>query len=312
GQLPKERRELLYQTSLLDRLNASLCDAVTGSNKSQALLEALEADNLFILTLDDAREWFRYHQLFAEFLRKRLLAEYSKDVVKELHQRASHWFANNGDVLSAIEHALAAKDYEYAACLIAPQSQQWMRRGEVSTILKYLNQLPRDLVWNQWEVCLWYGWAFAVRGEASPAVEWTNRLEALITPLMEDATLKENGPIPSELQNAFAQVLAIRSILARQNKDFVSAIELSEQALQLVPDENRNLQTIISALLSSAVLEAGHFDQAESLLHSTRQRAYRNGNAFIAFTLLLNESALAVMRGQLQRSHDLNEEALRL
>src|SRR6185503_5472656 len=273
----KECREFLYRTSLLDRFNASLCDAITGGTKSQTLLEALEADNLFMLPLDDARECFRYHELFAEFLRKHLLAEYSEDVVKELHQRASHWFASNGDVLSAIEHALAAKDYEYAACLIAPQSQQWMRRGEVSTILKYLNQLPRDLAWSQWEMCLWYGWAFAVRGELNPAVEWTNRLEALITPLIQDATLKENGPVSSELQNAYAQVLAIRSIIARQNKDFVSAIELSEQALRLVRDENRNLQTIISALLSSAVLEAGHFDQAESLLYSTRQTAYRTG-----------------------------------
>jgi len=312
GQLSKERREFLYRTSLVDRLNAALCDAITGGNRSQTLLEALEADNLFILALDDAREWFRYHQLFAEFLRKRLLAEYSEGVVKELHQRASHWFANNDDALSAIDHALAAKDYEYAACLIASQSQQWMRRGEISTILKYLNQLPRELVWNQWEVCLWYGWAFAVRSDLNAAMEWTNRLEALIAPLIQDATLKENGPIPSELQNAYAQVLAIRSVIARQNKDFVSAIELGEQALRLVPAENRNLQTIVSALLSSAVLEAGHFDQAESLLHSARQRAARTSNPFIAFTLLLNESALAVMRGQFQRAHDLNNEALRL
>ena len=312
GQLSKERREFLYRTSLLDRLNASLCDAITGSNKSQTLLEALEAENLFILTLDDAREWFRYHQLFAEFLRKRLLAKYSEDVVKELHQRASHWFANNSDALSAIEHALAAKDYEYAACLIAPQSQQWMRRGEISTILKYLNRLPRDLVWNQWEVCLWYGWAFAVRGDLNPAIEWTNRLEALITPLIQDATLKENGPIPSELQNAYAQVLAIRSVIARENKDLNSAVALGEQALRLVPEGNLHLQTIVSALLSSAVLESGQFDQAEGLLHSTRKSAYRTGNSFIAFTLLLNESALAIMRGQLHRARDLNEEALHL
>lgn len=312
GQLSEERREFLYQTSLLDRLNAALCDAITGGNKSQTLLEALETDNLFILTLDDAREWFRYHQLFAEFLRKRLLVEYSEDVVKGLHQRASHWFTSNGDMLSAIDHAFAAKDYEYAACLIGPQSQHWMRRGEISTMLKYLNQLPWDLVWSQWEMCLWYGWAFAVRGELNPAVEWTNRLEALITPLIQDVTLKENGPVSSELQNAYAQVLAIRSIIARQNKDFVSAIELSEQALRLIPEGNLHLQTIVSALLSSAVLESGQFDQAEGLLHSTRKSASRTGNSFIAFTLLLNESALAIMRGQLHRARDLNEEALHL
>ncbi|MBE0671167.1 MAG: hypothetical protein IH588_11310 [Anaerolineales bacterium] len=311
-QLPQERKEFLLQTSLIDRLSATLCDAITGGNNSQTLLEALEADNLFILALDDAREWFRYHHLFAEFLRKRLLAEYSEDVVRELHQRASHWFAEHADILSAIEHALAAKDYEYAACLIAPQSQQWMQRGEISTIIKYLNQLPKDKVWNDWSLCLWYGWSYAVRGDLNPAGRWTNRLEALITPLIQETTLKENGPVPVGLQNAYLQVLAIRSMLARQNKDFVSAVDLAEQALRLVPEDDLHLQTIVSALHSSAVLEAGNFDQAEDLLHSTRKSSYRASNPFITFTLLLNESALAMMRGQLQRAHDLNEETLRL
>jgi len=311
GQLPQERKEFLLQTSLVDRLSATLCDAITGGNNSQTLLEALEADNLFILALDDARQWFRYHHLFAEFLRKRLLAEYSEDVVKELHQRASHWFAEHADILSAIEHALAAKDYEYATCLIAPQAQQWMRHGELSTIIKYLNQLPKDKVWNDWSLCLWYGWVYAIRGDLNPAERWTNRLEEIITPLLQEATQKEEGPVPSALQNAYAQVLGIRSVIARQNKDFSSAITLGEQALQLVPEENLHLKTVISSSLSAAVLESGSFDQAENLLHSTRQNAYRTGNSFIAFNLLLNESVLAVMRGQLYRAHDLSTEALR-
>ena len=304
----------LLRTSILDRICSALCNAVLldSSASGQEILEYVEHANLFLIPLDDAREWFRYHHLFAEFLRKRLLAEYSEDVVRELHQRASHWFAEHADILSAIEHALAAKDYEYAACLIAPQSQQWMQRGEISTIIKYLNQLPRHQVWNDWSLCLWYGWSYAVRGDLNPAGRWTNRLEALITPLIQETTLKESGPVSSDLQNAYVQVLAIRSVIARQNKDFASAIALGEQALRLVPEENLNLQIIISALLSSAVLEAGRFDQAEDLLHSTRKRSYRTGNPFITFTLLLNESALAVMRGQLQRAHDLNEETLRL
>jgi len=312
GQLPQERKKFLLQTSLVDRLNASLCDVITGGNNSQILLEALEADNLFTLSLDEKREWFRYHHLFTEFLYKRLLTEYSENVVNGLHQRASHWFAEYADTLSAIDHALAAKDYEYAACLIAPQSQQWMQHGEISTILKYLDRLPREFVWNEWSLCLWYGWSYAVSGDLNPAERWTNRLETLITPLIQDATLKETGPIPSELQNAYVQVLAIRSVIARQNKEFASSITLCEQALRLVPEENQNLYTIVSTLLSSAVLESGQFDQAENLLHSTRKSSYQTGNPFITFTLLLNESALAVMRGQLQRAHDLNEEALRL
>jgi LuxR family maltose regulon positive regulatory protein len=228
-QLPKPQREFLLQTSIVNRLGASLCNSVTGRDDSQSMLEAFETDNLFIVALDDKREWFRYHHLFAEFLRKLLQAEYPENTVNGLHQRASHWFAKHADILSAIDHALSAKDYEYAACLIAPQSQQWMQRGEISTILKYLNQLPEDLVWNQWDLCLWYGWSYAVSGALNHAERWTNRLEMLITPLIQDATQKESGPVPPELQNAYVQVLAIRSSIARQNRDYVSAVALSNR-----------------------------------------------------------------------------------
>lgn len=312
GQLTKTRQDFLLQTSLVERLNASLCDALTGGHHSQMQLDDLEKDNLFIQALDDAREWYRYHPLFAEFLQRRLLAEYSESAINDLHQRASRWFAEQGDMLSAIDHALAAKDFEHAAGLIAPQSEQWIQRGEISTILKYLDLLPGHLTWNDWRLCLWYGWGYATSGVTNQAEYWVQRLETLITPLIQKAAQQETGPIPAPLQNAYVQVLAIRSIIARQNKDLDSAMDLAEQALRLIPEENRSLQTIVSALLSSAVLEAGHFDRAESLLYSTRKNAYRTGNSFITFTLLLSEAALAVMRGQLQRAHDLNEEAFRL
>jgi LuxR family maltose regulon positive regulatory protein len=311
-QLPTERREFLLQTSIVNRLCALLCNAIVGREDSQLLLESLEADNLFTLALDDTREWFRYHRLFAEFLYKRLQTEYPKTSVSALHERASHWLTDNGFITEAIEHALAANDYEYAARMIAPQSAQWMRRGETSTILKYLNQLPGAIVWNHWGLCLWYGWSCALTGDVNAAQRWTNRLEALITALTQEPALQENGHIPRDLSNAYVQVLAIRSLIARQNRDFVSAVALGEQALRLVPEESINLRTIVSVVLSSATLKAGRFDQAESTLHAARQVAYRAGNPYITFTMLLNESILAAGRGQLQRAHDLNIEALRM
>jgi LuxR family maltose regulon positive regulatory protein len=134
----------------------------------------------------------------------------------------------------------------------------------------------------------------------------------LITPLIQEATIQEMVPVPSELQNAYAQVVGIRSVIARHKQDFASAMALGEQALQLVPQDNMNLRAIISAILSSATLEAGNFDQAEVVLHSARQTAYRVGNPYITFNILLYASALAMMRGQLQHAYDLNMEALRL
>src|SRR6185295_501948 len=124
--------------------------------------------------------------------------------------------------------------------------------------------------------------------------------------------IQEMAPVPGELQNAYAQVLGIRSVIARHKQDFVLAIALGGQALQLVPQDNMNLRTIISAILSSATLEAGNFDQTETVLQSARETAYRVGNPYITFNILLNASSLAMMRGQLQHAYDLNMEALHL
>jgi LuxR family transcriptional regulator, maltose regulon positive regulatory protein len=312
SQLSTERREFLLQTSLTNSLNASLCNTILERTDSQSMLEALEAENLFIVSLDETREWFRYHHLFTEFLRKRLLSAYSQSRVRDLYLRTSRWLAKNGYFPEAIDHALTAKDYDYAALLIAPQCEQWMRRGEISTILKYLNQLPKELAWNQWGLCLWYSWAYAVTGNLELAALWTSRLDALVQIGIEQLANKTIESLPIDLQNAYVQVLGIRSVIARQNGDFAEAIALDEQALKLVPDSNMNLRTIVSALLSSATLEAGNFDHAETILHSAHHLSKRVGNPFLTFSILLNESALSVMRGQLHRAYDLNMEALHL
>lgn len=311
-QLPRSRQEFLVQSVIVSRMNSSLCNFITQREDSQSVLEALENDNLFIIALDEKREWFRYHHLFADFLYKRLRVECSESEIQGLNMRASRWLAQHGYVTEAIDHALSAADYENAACLIEPQSQHWIEHGETQTILRYLDRLPRELTWHRWSLALWYAWAYALKDNIESAEIWVNRLEGLVTQLVEAASHHENQLLAESLQNAYAQGMAIRSVIARHRKDFVHAIALGEQALQLVPEENLNLKTIISALNSSAILAAGDFDQAESLLQSAHGMARQTRNPYITFTMLLNESALAVMRGQLHRAFDLNNEALRL
>ena len=115
-------QSFLIQTSILERLNASLCDAITGRMDGQAVLEELERNNLFLTALDDERRWYRYHQLFADVLRHRL-TEKSPTALIELHLRASEWFENEGLVMEAVNHALAACDWERAAQLIGERER---------------------------------------------------------------------------------------------------------------------------------------------------------------------------------------------
>ena len=114
---PESIRSFLLQTSILDRLNGSLCDAVTGQTGGKARLETLQRGNFFLIPLDDKRHWYRYHHLFADVLHMHLMTE-QPDQVPTLHRRASEWYEQNGLTADAIRHALAGEDFERAADLI--------------------------------------------------------------------------------------------------------------------------------------------------------------------------------------------------
>jgi len=114
---PEDVRRFLLETSILDRLSGPLCDAVTDQPGGRARLEALDRANLFLVALDDRRQWYRYHHLFADVLRARLLDEHPERV-PDLHRRASAWHERAGDTTVAIEHALAAGDSDRAAGLV--------------------------------------------------------------------------------------------------------------------------------------------------------------------------------------------------
>ncbi|MDH4136696.1 MAG: LuxR family transcriptional regulator, partial [Anaerolineae bacterium] len=111
---PESVQSFLLQTSILNRMSGPLCDAVTGTGNSHAMLEHLEHANLFVFPLDDNQHWYRYHILFADLLRHRLL-EVQPDLVPTLHRQASEWYERNGQMAEAIDHTLAVEDFERAA-----------------------------------------------------------------------------------------------------------------------------------------------------------------------------------------------------
>ncbi|HSK90842.1 MAG TPA: LuxR C-terminal-related transcriptional regulator [Euzebyales bacterium] len=142
---PEPMRSFLLHTALLDRLSGALCDAVTGRDDSQAVLQALERDNLFVVALDDKRHWYRYHHLFADVLRVRMLAEHP-DQIPVLRRRASEWYEQHGMPAEAIRHALAGEDFARAADLIEPTIPAMRRSRQDARLRAWLEALPADLV----------------------------------------------------------------------------------------------------------------------------------------------------------------------
>ncbi|HUT18438.1 MAG TPA: AAA family ATPase, partial [Anaerolineae bacterium] len=138
GRQPGEVRAFLLRTSILDRISAPVCSALTGIADSQALLERLERDNLFLVPLDDERRWYRYHHLFGELLRSRLARE-APDLVPALHRTASDWFERTGRGEEAISHVLAAGDHGRAIRLVELQVPEACARGEFALVRRWLD-----------------------------------------------------------------------------------------------------------------------------------------------------------------------------
>jgi LuxR family maltose regulon positive regulatory protein len=141
--LPTDVQEFLLATSVLRRLSGELCDAVTGGSGSDAMLERLAEDNLFVQRLDEQRRWYRYHGLFAELLRHRLVAR-DREAAKGLNRRAAAWFDERGLVPDAIHHALAGGDTELASSLVERHGSVLLARGEHRAVAGWLAALPDD------------------------------------------------------------------------------------------------------------------------------------------------------------------------
>ncbi len=154
---PADVRSFLLQTAILERLHGPLCDAVTGQERGQARLEALQRGNFFVVPLDDTRQWYRYHHLFADVLRMHLRAEQG-DALPVLHRRASAWYAQHGAPDDAIRHALAGEDFEGAAGLIELGIPELRRTRQEATMLRWLGRcLRRWCAAGPCSACTWRG-----------------------------------------------------------------------------------------------------------------------------------------------------------
>ena len=164
-------RHFLLQTSILERLSGSLCDAVTGQEDGRGMLEVLERGNLFVVPLDDKRQWFRYHHLFADVLHAHSMEE-QPDQVRTLHLRASAWYEHNGSPSDAIRHALAAEDFERAAGLVELAWPAMHESYQSTTWLGWVKRCPTS--WSAPGLCSALAmpgccWILASWRPASPA-----------------------------------------------------------------------------------------------------------------------------------------------
>ena len=218
-------QQFLLHTCILERLSGPLCDAVTGQEGSQAMLEALDRANLFVVSLDDERGWYRYHHLFAEVLRRHL-QQTEPTLLPVLHRRASAWYEQHDLPIEAVQHALAAPDVALAARLIEPIALPIAFQGQITTVLGWLNALPEALVRARPFLCVYY----------ARLLMYTNQLE-MAEVRVQEAEWGVQEEMPAEQARIIqGWVFSTRTGIAGLSGDLPHAIPLAHQALALLPE----------------------------------------------------------------------------
>jgi LuxR family maltose regulon positive regulatory protein len=275
---PGEVQDFLLRTSVLDRLSAPLCDAVTGRDDSSGVLGHLERHNLFLVPLDDDRVWYRYHQLFADLLRSRLPTS-GRDEVARLRSRAAEWCARHGHVAEAVGYALDAHDVRRAADLIAQYWGQVSSAGEIETVRSWLDALPEETVRHSAALLVARCWLLWFHGEV-------DELEARLAGA--HAAARDGDPDPDAGQEATAelsaQVAALESLVARRHGEHAAAVAWAEEALGLIPEslsaaDDARLRSLVHFALPSAYDAAGDLDRAAAAYAETIRWSRLAGSA---------------------------------
>jgi LuxR family maltose regulon positive regulatory protein len=218
GRQRADVRDFLLETSVLDRLNGSLCDAVTGHDDGQELLEEVDRSGLFVVQLDDVRGWWRYHHLFADLLRARL--EQEPERARRLHGNAAAWYEQHGMPDDAIRHALAAGEQEWAARLVEEHFDTVFNlRGEQATIRSWLPALSEDLVRSRPRLLLAQAQMASMRGDLQVMEPLLDAAEDVIGRADDESFAPSTGPEGSLLVNARAMLALQRSYAAQLRGD---------------------------------------------------------------------------------------------
>ena len=240
-QQPEDIRHFLTQTAILDRLTAALCNAVANRTDSKTILTRLEQANLFLIPLDDRREWYRYHHLFADFLR----TEQDPSQQAILHQKAARWFETNGFLPEAIKHALAAPDVEVASRLIKKAADSYLKNNEVVTLSAWLDLLPDDAVRADSELALYKGWTLWLLGQTDAADVFA---QAAGANLIDEAPVAKEGADP--LSALRGKLLALQACLTL-TRDGTGA-ELVKKALAHIDEADIFYRGMILLVLGEA------------------------------------------------------------
>jgi LuxR family maltose regulon positive regulatory protein len=298
----------LLQTSILNRMTASLCAVLSEGQPSgkemtdqdaQAVLEQLEGANLFLVPLDDERRWYRYHHLFAEVLRSRLHKAHPERIF-DLHRRAAGWFELNGLVLEAVHHRLAGRDWGRAAGLIAETAEDTaFKQGQFKTVLGWMQALPEEIVHSQPRLSLIQGWILLNAGSIETVEMHVLDAERALPALAAEKRLPLRG-----------EISALRAMIASYRREITRTIKLCRQARQRLPEGYTSERAAVANALGLAYRFSGRVVEACEAFSEAIEIAQTAGNYYIMMDSVAGLARMQVLRGQLHGAEQTCRQAL--
>lgn len=307
---PEPVRNFLLQTSILERLTGPLCDVVNAQTGSKSILEQLRRENLFLIPLDDRREWYRYHHLFADVLRMHLMTD-QPGIVPALHHRASEWYEQNRLTADAIRHALVGRDFERAAELVEKAIPFMRQSRQEPTLLGWFNALPDEIFQNHPVLNINYAGTLLQNGQFD-GVE--SRLldigQWLATP--EEVRRPPFYVDEMEFQRLPSSVHMYHAAIALAKGDVPNAMSHASKVLELAPENDNFPRGAASSLLGLASWTSGDLETAYQMFSEGMAHLQKVGYISDVVGGSVTLADIRVTQGRLREAMSIYEHGLQL